>query len=105
MKKSYSVAVKAVKYAEIAIILLAISVFASNKPSQSYSKINEPETGYVLSVYDGRIAVFEYPDREPAEVFDVYISSLPYNEQLELESGIFVSDRRELQRLIEDYTS
>lgn len=41
----------------------------------------------------------------PDQVFDVYVASLPAEEQERLHQGIPVYDDKELQRLLEGYTS
>ena len=41
----------------------------------------------------------------PDEVFDVYVSTLPPEEQQRISAGIEVADEVELARLLEDYTS
>lgn len=96
-----------IKYAEVIAILITLSCFASTlaEPVEQGGNDSSAPGGYILSAYDGRIAVFEDRSSKPIEVFDVYISSLPYSEQNELINGIRASDKSELQRLIEDYTS
>ena len=105
MKRKNSLVLKVIKYTEIAVIAVSLSAFASSDSSKANSQIKESKTEYKLSVYDGRIAVFENSDEKPAEVFDVYISSLPYSEQIELLNGMTVYNKNDLQQLIEDYTS
>ena len=87
------------------MIVISVSAFASQSTKTNKQNDNTVKTEYILSVYDGRIAVFEVPDTKPVEFFDVYVSSLPYSEQTALENGIKAESRAELQRLIEDYTS
>lgn len=60
---------------------------------------------YVLSEYNGKLAVFSYGGSLPIEVFDTSVSDLPENDRLQLEKGITVSDKTSLQKLVEDYTS
>ena len=64
-----------------------------------------PPTGYVLSVFDGRIAVFEAGKDAPVRLTDTRIASLPQTEAERLKKGIRASDEEELQSLIEDYCS
>lgn len=61
--------------------------------------------GYVIGVYDEKIAVFAQGDAVPIETFDVYITTLPESDQKSLKKGIKVKSKTELRRLIEDYTS
>lgn len=105
MKRKNPLVLNAIKYIEIAAIAVSLSAFASYQSTTGQLPSAPTKTEYTLSVYDGRIAVFENSDSQPIEVFDVYVSSLPYNEQVELRNGLTAADRDELQRLIEDYTS
>lgn len=105
MKKKSKKILKTVKILEIVTLLLALSSFASVKTTAPETKSQVRETYYTLSVYDGRIAVFENGSDKPVEVFDTFVSSLPYTEQNELQDGITARDKSELMRLIEDYTS
>lgn len=105
MKKKNPLAVRIIKYVEIAAIALSLSAFASQDTQTLQTENNNTKSEYRLSVYDGRIAVFETDETEPIEVFDVFVSSLPYDEQIELRNGLTATDRNELQKLIEDYTS
>jgi len=60
---------------------------------------------YVVGVYDEKVAVFAQGDSVPIEVFEVYISTLPVKDQIELKKGIVVEGKSSLRKLIEDYTS
>ena len=60
---------------------------------------------YIISVYDGKIAVFTQSDKLPIEVYDVYVSTLPEKDQKALQKGIKVEGKIKLKYLIEDYTS
>ena len=105
MKMKNKKVLKSVKILEITALLLALASFASVKTDEPEAITGAKEKYYVLSVYDDRVAVFENGSDTPSEVFDTYISSLPYTEQTELINGIRVSGRHELQKIIEDYTS
>ncbi len=60
---------------------------------------------YLVSEYEGKIAVFKNDSTIPFEIYDTYISSLPRHDRLLLEKGIHASTKQELQDIIEDYTS
>ncbi|HWP50687.1 MAG TPA: hypothetical protein VN626_03210 [Clostridia bacterium] len=60
---------------------------------------------YLLSGYQGKLAVFMIGKKEPELVFDRYLHYLPDVDRQRLEEGIEVSDYAELLQLIEDYTS
>lgn len=64
-----------------------------------------PKPRYLLSGYEGKLAVFMIGKKEPELVFDRYLHYLPDVDRMRLEQGIEVSDYAELLQLIEDYTS
>lgn len=68
------------------------------------NKYISPVEYYVLSEYQGKIAVFKNNDNIPINVFDTYISTLPLHDRTLIKEGIQVKTKEELQRLIEDYT-
>ena len=59
----------------------------------------------ILGEWEGKLAVFAPNGISPQEVYDVYISTLPEEEQQKLEQGIPVYDEGTLAGLLEDYTS
>ncbi len=60
---------------------------------------------YLVSEYEGKIAVFKNGGTIPIDIYDTYISSLPQHDRLLLEKGIHADNIQELQEIIEDYTS
>lgn len=62
-------------------------------------------TEYTLRDYRGRIAVYEGNKTEPIEVFDIFSNSLPEEEYLKVMAGVHAGSEKELQKLIEAYTS
>lgn len=73
---------------------------------QNESEVSEDDSDtYIISGYDGKIAVFRKSSTKPLFVSDVYISSLPQTDKEMLKNGIEVNTKKELQRLIEDYCS
>ncbi len=60
---------------------------------------------YTLSVYNGKIAVYESEMKFPKEILETYVSALPEDEAARLYVGISVYTEEELQSLIEDYCS
>ncbi len=60
---------------------------------------------YRISVFDGKLAVFDGNSKLPYKVYDTYISSLPDDDIMILEEGIRVNSSKELMKIIEDYTS
>ncbi len=63
------------------------------------------EDKYRLSVYEKKVAAFENGKDYPIYISDVYVSSLSETDRELLEKGIYASDRKALNRLIEDYCS
>lgn len=60
---------------------------------------------YTLGVWEGQLAVFEGEAAFPMKLYEVSVASLPAPEQEKLRQGISVENARELQVLLEDYTS
>ena len=64
------------------------------------------DTYYALAgEWEGRLAIFLPNEDAPAQVYDVYLASLPDEEQTRLRAGIPLADEVELAKLIEDYGS
>ncbi len=60
---------------------------------------------YRISVFDGKLAVFDGNSKLPYKVYDTYISSLPEDDIAVLTEGIRVNTSKELMEIIEEYTS
>ena len=65
----------------------------------------EPQGGYRLQSYNGRLAIFREGSDTPEMIFDVYTRLLPQADRDRLEQGITAPDYETLTRLIEDYIS
>lgn len=65
----------------------------------------EPQSGYRLQSYNGRLAIFREGSDTPEMIFDVYTRLLPQADRDRLEQGITAPDYETLTRLIEDYIS
>ena len=63
------------------------------------------ESGFIIGVWEGQLAVFEMGAPLPTQVYEVFVASLPFEEQVRLKAGVAVPDRPALAALIEDYTS
>ena len=61
--------------------------------------------GYLLGVSDGYITLWKDDSPVPLEVFPCRAEMLPPCDQQLLAKGIHISDRLELNRLLEDYLS
>lgn len=86
---------------------MLLFLMLNNNVNQSLkeNKYISPIKYYVLSDYQGKIAVFENGNSIPINVFDTYTSSLPQHDRALIEKGIKATTTDELQSLIEDYTS
>ena len=60
---------------------------------------------YLIGSWEDKLAVFAPPDTAPYRVYDVYMTSLPEEEQQRIQNGIQVFDEPTLTALLEDYTS
>ncbi len=60
---------------------------------------------YKISVFNGKIAVFDKDSKIPYKVYDTYVDSLPEEERNQLIKGINVNTSSELMKIIEEYTS
>jgi len=74
-------------------------------PASSSQDAADPEAGYLLGEYNGRVSVLSPDTREPEMIFDIFLRTLPDADQELLRQGIRVSTYAELTRLIEDYIS
>lgn len=63
------------------------------------------QTSWLLREYQGKIGVFAEGSDKPQQVLNVYISTLPQDDQQKLKKGIHASSREELLALIENYSS
>lgn len=89
------------------VVLLAV-IYIPLQPEPTAQTGDSQTTdypAYVLKDYYGKIAVFQTNKDQPDIVFDVYVSTLPEFDQKALQTGVFAQDMKELNRLIEDYTS
>lgn len=83
----------------------AIRTSVAGAETEAVSTQERSQAPYMLGAYQGKVASYRMGNDEPAEVFDVYLDSLPAINQQELLRGIPAQSVEELQRLIEDYTS
>ena len=90
------------------VVLIVCSQIVKNKKEENTTTTNiitQAQTLYILSDYDGRLALFSSENQEPVTVYEIYTESLPYDDYILIKSGIKVKSEEELQRLIEDYLS
>lgn len=104
--------------AAIAISAIVGSVigFYAGRERTEQTHVMEPVSGisietqnkkprYLLSHYQGKLAVYIIGKDAPELVFDRYLHYLPDVDRMKLEQGIEIAEYSELLRLIEDYTS
>lgn len=76
----------------------------TEKPEVS-TENNEKIYKYKVSVFNGKLAVFEGDSKIPYKVYDTYVSSLPEEDKKILTNGIYIDSSSELMKIIEEYTS
>ena len=59
----------------------------------------------ILGTWKGYVAVFRPGQEEPWQIYPTPVASLPEADQDVLKAGITVRSERNLQQLLEDYTS
>ena len=98
----------------VCIVLIALCIVGaaglfSLSVGESKDIAQQPETShapkYTFSAYQGKLALFERGYAMPVEIYDVYLDTLPPEEQIKIENGIFAESDAEIQKIIEDYTS
>ena len=69
----------------------------------------EPESSssltYIVKNFNGNVAVFESGSNKPFRVTEVPINTLPFDDQKNLEAGITVTSKGQLNSLLEDLCS
>lgn len=75
----------------------AESITEENSDLQSYK--------YKISVFNGKLALFEGSSKIPYKVYDTYVNTLPEEDLKLLTEGIKVKTSSELIKIIEEYTS
>lgn len=101
--------VRAITLAIVVSVMLATCVLGVlyvryGRQPQSASP-RTAEVQYTLGVWQGQLAVFKNAASSPCKIYDVAVAALPVEEQTRLQNGIAVTSERELQALLEDYTS
>lgn len=89
----------AVSLAAIVVLLLVGAKSPAPQPESSAAAV------YILSEWEGKLAVFLPGKENPSQIYEVYITTLPPAEQERLKVGVPASGEEELSRLLEDYTS
>lgn len=61
--------------------------------------------GFLLGIYEGKVALWKDNQKKPIKVFPYQASLLPEADQERLRQGVHVNSISELYKLIEDYFS
>jgi hypothetical protein len=79
------------------------SVYTSTQTSSIAA--TETSVTRILGQWEGQLALFYNGNTTPDKVYEVYLVSLPEEEQQRLKAGIPIKDDTALAKLLEDYTS
>ena len=76
-------------------------------PSAPPALVSESDsnTDYVVRIFEGKIGVFTKDGTTPLQVLEVFVDTLPEQDQAVLETGIMVTGRENLRKTLEDYES
>lgn len=88
--------------ASLAAVVLMLTAGTRRETGAASSS---PAALYTVGEWNGQLAVYVREKTEPEQVYDVYITTLPEEEQRRLQQGVPVEDEETLLRLLEDYTS
>ena len=61
--------------------------------------------GFLLGIYEGKVALWKDNQKKPIKVFPYEASMFPEEDQKRLKEGVHVDSLSELYKLIEDYFS
>lgn len=62
------------------------------------------QPAYIIGIYKGYVAVYEYGGDSPLEITDVPVTTLTKGDILLLTKGIEAADEQEMRKRLEDYT-
>ena len=61
--------------------------------------------GFILGVYEGKVALWKDQQKDPIKVLPYQVSMLPEADQQALEKGIKIDSLTQLHKMLEDYLS
>ena len=61
--------------------------------------------GFLLGIYEGKVALWRENETKPMKVFPYFASMLPKADQKALSKGIKIDNFSQLHQLLEDYLS
>ncbi len=61
--------------------------------------------GFLLGVYEGKVAIWKDGEPHPSQVFPYSVSNLPDSDRKTLEKGIYFHSKAQIFKFITDYLS
>ncbi len=86
------------------ILLTFILNYKHNNNIESFVETTVATVSYTVKSYNGRLAVFYDKNITPQEIYNIQTNTLPPNDAEKLQSGITVTSKEELLKIISDYT-
>lgn len=83
-------------------ILIVVTIYNVIPAKNSGSSSSHNETVYILTDYNGKVAVFTPESTQPITVYDIYTHLLPENDIEILRKGIRITSEQQLQSCLED---
>jgi len=107
IKKMFSRRTVLIFFAAAAVMMSAAAIAKPDKPSGAPKAPSGAAQGckYIVSEYNGYVAVFTPEGGEPAYVTATPLSALPSADRLSIETGIAVYSEKQLTAVLEDYES
>ena len=84
------------------------SLYTQTGAARPHTAVSAEETraeSYVIRDRNGKIAVFKSGSDVPLKVTSTRTSTLPKPDIIRLKNGIYVQNKQELERILEDYCS
>lgn len=103
--KRYRIVLASVAVLVLIACIAAIYYTNLNKSIPNQSIDRESEFMYYLKEHEQKIGVYKTNEDSPFMTIDVYVSTLPYVDRVELTEGVKVLDDNNLRQIIEDYES
>lgn len=78
-------------------------IYVTQESSFSESVEEEEQEEWIMQSYNNQIGIFQ-ADGTLLRILDTYVKTLPKADQVLLEEGIHIKNKKELYALIEDYS-
>ena len=102
MKNKFIITTLVIILCTLTVIYNLNKIKSRNATSRTITEASNYE--YIIKDYKGRVAIYKYGKNLPLEIFDIYTDSLPEADSLKIYKGINITNEKELQKIIEDYT-